>query len=121
MNRKEALGVVFDQVGSPTYAEDLASAILEIIRKTEEGNVPFEGGIYHYANEGICSWYDFAVAIAELIRSNCKIKPLETKDYPTAAPRPAYSVLNKSRIKSVFSLEIPYWRDSLKKCTERLS
>jgi len=121
LGQKKELGVVFDQTGSPTYAGDLAQAILDIIQKVEDGSAPFQPGIYHCANEGVFSWYDFAIAIAELIHSECRIIPIETKDFPTAAPRPAYSVMNKNKIKSVYNIRLPYWRDSLKRCITSLS
>ncbi len=114
------LNVIFDQIGSPTYAADLAKAILDIIRLNDSGNVPLWSGIYHYSNEGVCSWYDFAKAIFELNNVSLKVYPIETKDYPTPAKRPYFSLLNKSKIKADFGLKIPYWRDSLKECLERL-
>lgn len=109
---KESLGVIFDQVGTPTYARDLAKTILDIIPKINNENVE----IYHYSNEGVASWYDFAKQIMELSDSKCKINPILTVDYPTPAQRPHYSILNKSKIKSKFNIDIPYWRDSLKDC-----
>lgn len=111
------LNVVFDQTGTPTYARDLAKAILDIIQKQ-----PVFNGVevFHYSNEGVASWYDFALAIIELSGINCKINPIETKDYPLPAIRPFYSVFNKSKIKQRFQIEIPYWRNSLKECIERL-
>lgn len=111
------LKVVFDQTGSPTYAWDLAALILAIIPKVN-GRHGVE--IFHYSNEGVASWYDFAKAIVEFSGINCRIVPIETKDYPLPAVRPAFSVFNKSKIKQTFGIEIPYWRDSLKKCVERM-
>ncbi|MEI6865495.1 dTDP-4-dehydrorhamnose reductase [Flavicella sp.] len=111
---REQLNVIFDQVGTPTWAGDLAGVILEIIRELEKGGS--QKGLYHYSNEGLASWYDFAVEIMELSNLDCKVLPIETKEYPTPAPRPAYSVLNKSKIKNDFGLEIPHWKQSLKKC-----
>lgn len=109
---RDQLNVIFDQIGSPTYARDLAKAILDIlVQKPAEFS-----GIYHYSNEGVCSWYDFAKAIFDLKGINCQVYPIETKDYPTPAQRPAFSLLNKAKIKTTFNLEIPYWRDSLKGC-----
>jgi dTDP-4-dehydrorhamnose reductase len=108
--RKE-LGVVFDQTGTPTYAGDLAGAILEIIATSEKGE--FIPGIFNYSNEGVCSWYDFAIEIMQKVKSGCRILPIRTSQYPLPAKRPEYSVLDKSKIKKTFSLEIPYWRDSL--------
>jgi dTDP-4-dehydrorhamnose reductase len=117
--RKE-IGVIYDQIGTPCYAEDLASAILTIINDSESTGI-FKSGIYHYSNEGVCSWYDFAVEIIKMSGLNCKVNPIETKDYPLPAKRPAYSVLNKSKIKETFGLEIPHWRDSLQKCMNEIS
>jgi len=113
------LGVVFDQTGTPCYAADLANSILKIIEFTEHSG-EFKSGIYHYSNEGVCSWYDFAIEIVKKAGLTCKIKPIETKDYPLPAKRPAYSVLNKSKIKESFSLDIPYWIDSLDRCLKEL-
>lgn len=106
------LGIIFDQIGSPTYAKDLAKAILDIIQQKPSNF----NGVYHYSNEGVCSWFDFAKAIFELEGIDCKTNPIETKDYPTPAKRPHFSLLNKHKIKATFALEIPYWRDSLKAC-----
>ena len=107
---REELSVVFDQVGSPTNAADLAEAILSIVYSDR-----FEGGVYHYSNEGVCSWYDFAKAIFELALIDCRVLPIESSQYPTPAKRPHYSVLNKAKIKSVYGIHIPYWRDSLQR------
>jgi len=109
------LGVVFDQVGTPTYARDLAKVILEIVDKHYEKLNNFKAEIFHFSNEGICSWYDFAKAIFEIKDIDIKINPIESKDYPTPAKRPFYSVLNKTKIKKEFGIEIPYWRESLKR------
>ena len=109
---REKLGVIFDQVGTPTYAYDLASAILDILPKIENENVE----IYHFSNEGVLSWYDFAKEIMEMAKIECRVDPIETKEYPTPAPRPHYSLLNKAKIKKTFGLEIPYWKESLDKC-----
>ena len=112
---REELGVIFDQVGTPTYARDLARAILAAVR---QGVVP---GIYHFSNEGVCSWYDFTKAIHRLAGiSTCKVKPLHTSEYPTKAKRPHYSVLDKTKIKNIYHIEIPYWMDSLQSCIEEL-
>jgi dTDP-4-dehydrorhamnose reductase len=119
-NEKENLGVIFDQVGTPTYARDLANTCLEILCKNTSENISKKGNLYHYSNEGVTSWYDFAISIMELGKVNCKVKPIQTKDYPTLAKRPHYSVLNKSKIKTDFKVEIPYWRDSLKGCIEKI-
>ena len=112
---RDSLGVVFDQIGTPTYANDLAQAIYTIINK---GIVR---GIYHFSNEGVCSWYDFTVAIHRLARiTSCKVKPLHTAEYPAKANRPAYSVLDKTKIKTTFGIEIPHWEESLKRCIDTL-
>lgn len=112
---RDKLGVVFDQVGTPTYARDLARAIMQIL---EKGVVP---GVYHFTNEGVTSWYDFTIMIHKLAGiSGCRVSPLHTEDYPTPATRPHYSVLDKSKIKKTFGIEIPYWVDSLKECVDIL-
>lgn len=109
------LGVIFDQIGTPTYAHDLAVAIMTAINK---GIVP---GLYHFSNEGVISWYDFAKAIHRIAGiTTCHVKPLHTAEYPTPARRPHYSVLDKTKIKKVYGIEIPYWEDSLKDCIEKL-
>lgn len=115
---RDELKVIFDQVGTPTYATDLARAILEIVKKREN----IEGiRIYNFSNEGAISWYDFAKTIMELKNIACTIKPIQSHEFPAKAPRPFYSVLNKARIKEDFELEIPYWKDSLKKCLAELA
>ena len=119
-NEREELGVIFDQVGSPTNGYDLAKTCLDILAYSKEANINSKGNLYHYSNEGVSSWYDFASAIMELGSIDCKIRPIETKDYPTPAKRPHYSVLNKSKIKIDFNIQIPNWRDSLDKCIEKL-
>ena len=112
---KSELGVVADQVGTPTYARDLAVAIMTAV---EQGIVP---GVYHFSNEGVISWYDFAKAIHRLAGINtCKVRPLHTEDYPTPAKRPAYSVLDKTKIKKTYGIEIPYWEESLADCIAKL-
>jgi dTDP-4-dehydrorhamnose reductase len=113
---KESLKVVFDQVGTPTYAADLADAILLVISKVIRNQIAFNAGIYHYSNEGVCSWYDFATEIIQESRLKCKVNPILTKDFPSATKRPFYSVLDKSKIKENYGIEIPHWRISLKKC-----
>lgn len=108
---RESLGVIFDQIGTPTYAHDLARAIYAAINK---GVVR---GIYHFSNEGVCSWYDFTVAIHRLAGiTSCKVQPLHTAEYPSKAARPHYSVLDKTKIKNTFDIEIPHWEESLKRC-----
>lgn len=114
---KANLNVIFDQVGTPTYASDLAKACLDILSNNEQLNA--KGKLYHYSNEGVASWYDFAKAIMEFGNMDCNIRPIETKEYPTPAKRPHYSILNKSRIKADFGLEIPFWRDSLQRCIQQ--
>jgi len=113
---RESLGVIFDQIGTPTYARDLALSILKIVDK---GIV---SGVYHFSNEGVCSWYDFAITIHKLASiTNCKVNPLHTEDYPTKARRPYYSVLDKTKIKSTFGLDIPHWEKSLEECMQYLN
>jgi dTDP-4-dehydrorhamnose reductase len=115
-NEKDSLGVIFDQIGTPTYAGDLAKAILQIIDSNK-----WIAGIYHFSNEGVASWFDFTKAIHEMYGiTSCKVNPIETKDFPSKTPRPAYSVLNKSKIKQAFGIEIPYWRDGLARCIQFL-
>jgi len=113
---KEQLGVIFDQVGTPTYAKDLAKTILDILPKIDNEKAE----IYHYSNEGVCSWYDFAKEIMRMAKLACTVNPIETKDYPTAAKRPHYSLLNKAKIKKEFGIVIPYWKDALDDCLKRL-
>ena len=112
---RDSLNVIFDQIGTPTYAADLAEAIMKII--SSENSV---SGIYHFSNEGVCSWYDFTKTIHRLAGIDCKVNPIETKDYPVRTPRPFYSVLNKTKIKSVYRFEIPHWEESLVKCLTAL-
>lgn len=112
---RESLGVIFDQIGTPTYARDLARVIFVAIR---QGIVP---GIYHFSNEGVCSWYDFTKAIHRMAGiATCRVKPLHTEEYPTPARRPHYSVLDKSKIKSTYGVEVQYWEDSLQSCMAQL-
>ena len=112
---KPELGVIFDQIGTPTYARDLARVIMTAINK---GIVP---GIYHFSNEGVISWYDFTKAIHRLAGiTSCHVRPLHTAEYPTPATRPHYSVLDKTKIKQTYSIEVPYWEESLKECIEKL-
>lgn len=116
---RDELGFVFDQIGSPTYAGDLAAAILAIVVSDERD--AFIPGIYHYSNEGVCSWYDFTVKILEIAGISSRVRPIETKDYPTRAVRPPYSVLSKSKIKQTYGIAIPHWESSLRVCMERLT
>ena len=112
---RETLGVVFDQIGTPTYAKDLACVIFEAIN---HGIVP---GIYHFSDEGVCSWYDFTLAIHRIAGiSTCKVSPLHTDEFPAKAPRPNYSVLDKTKIKKTFGIEIPHWEESLVACMKKL-
>ena len=112
---RPVLGVIFDQIGTPTYARDLAVAIMTAIN---EGIVP---GIYHFSNEGVTSWYDFTKAIHRIAGiKECQVRPLHTAEYPTPANRPHYSVLDKTRIKTVYGIEIPYWEESLAECIAKL-
>ncbi|SKC18870.1 dTDP-4-dehydrorhamnose reductase [Dyadobacter psychrophilus] len=113
---RDQLGVIVDQVGSPTYAIDLAGAILDIIASDSK-----EYGIYHYSNEGVTSWYDFAKAVFDISETEIKLNPVKTSEYVTKAVRPAYSVMDKTKIKTAFGIQIPYWRDSLALCLERLA
>ena len=126
---KDSLGVIFDQVGAPTYARDLAKAILDIVAFLEAEAThpestfgcaplgePSDVQIYNYSNEGVCSWYDFAKEIMSMVKIDCQINPIETKEYPTPATRPHYSLLNKAKIKKEFGIIIPYWKDSLGEC-----
>lgn len=108
---KETLSVVFDQVGTPTYAGDLVNVIYTIIQKNN--NTDIRNQIYHFSNEGVCSWYDFAVAINEASGHNCNIKPCHSNEFPSKVTRPSFSVLDKSKIKDVLGIEIPYWKDSM--------
>jgi dTDP-4-dehydrorhamnose reductase len=117
---RNELNVIYDQIGTPTNASDLAKTCLDILAYSKETNINTKGNVYHYSNEGVASWYDFARAIMDLGEVDCKIKPIETKDYPTAAKRPHFSILNKAKIKNDFEIEIPYWRDSLAICISKL-
>jgi dTDP-4-dehydrorhamnose reductase len=113
---KESLKVVFDQTGTPTYASDLANTIMYIISRVIRNQIAFNAGIYHYSNEGVCTWYDFAYEIAREAGLKCKVIPVLSKEYPSPARRPPYSVLDKSKIKENYEIEIPHWRTSMKKC-----
>ena len=116
-SEKDELKVVFDQIGTPTYARDLATVIFAIIQNDQFKD---RKGVYHYSNEGVCSWYDFAKAINDLFGNNCNIIPCHSDEFPAKVPRPHYSVLDKTNIKNDFSIEIGYWKDSLCKCVELL-
>lgn len=115
---REQLNVVFDQVGTPTYAGDLALAIFSII---EAGVYEGNEGIYHFSNEGVCSWYDFAVEIANVAgNTNCRINPCHSCEFPSPVTRPPYSVLDKTKIKNTFDIDIPHWRESMEYCIKRI-
>ena len=115
---KPELKVVFDQVGTPTYAQDLADLIVKIITDRTFRDHP---GVYHYSNEGVCSWYDFTKMIAEIAgNKGCDIKPCHSDEFPSPVTRPSYSVLDKTKVKTTFDIEVPYWTDSLKKCISNL-
>jgi len=117
---RDSLNVIFDQVGTPTYAKDLAKAIMSIIQSQAFNQADFKTNVVHFSNEGVCSWYDFAKTIFELTSIECIVNPIETKDYRTPAARPYYSVLNKAKIKRTYHLAIPYWKDSIKQCLTAL-
>ena len=113
---RDELNIIYDQIGTPTFAGDLAEVILEILPKINNKHVE----VFHYSNEGVSSWYDFAAAIFELSDSKCKVKPIKSSQFPTIAKRPLYSVLDKTKIKETYQINIPYWRESLKKCLKIL-
>ena len=115
-SERDSLKVVFDQVGTPTYAKDLAMLIAKVI----DEDMLDRTGTYHYSNEGAISWYDFAKAVCELSGNTCNILPCHTEDYPSKAERPRFSVLDKTKVKETFGISIPYWRDSLVDCIKRL-
>lgn len=117
-SEKESLNVVFDQVGSPTYAADLASTISTII----ETNQIDKQGIYHFTNEGVCSWFDFTIEIARLVGcSKCAIRPCHSDEFPTKVARPHFSVLDKTKVKNTFGVNIPHWTESLRKCIDKIN
>jgi len=121
MKEKESINVVNDQIGSPTYAGDLAEAIMQMLQQSNALNQePSANKIFHYCNSGIISWYDFAVAIQQHSKSNCQVNPVPSSAYPTAAKRPAYSVLDTKKIRKTLSIPIPQWEGSLEKCLQRL-
>lgn len=119
---RDHLNVVFDQIGTPTYARDLAAAILTIISQIENDSTLRSScyGVFHYSNEGVSSWYDFAQAIFKSTKTDCTVAPIETVDYPTPAKRPPFSVLNKGKIKKTTGIKIPHWEDALQRCLEAL-
>ena len=113
---RDELGIIYDQIGSPTYARDLAAAMLRLT----ESDAFFQSGIYHYSNEGVCSWYDFAHAIFEMSGTEVNLRPILTTQYPTPAERPPFSLLAKEKFRATFDMQIPYWRDSLRRCLGEL-
>lgn len=115
-DERDSLNVIFDQVGTPTYAADLAAAIVQIIPQIKPG----QKEIYHFSNEGVCSWYDFAAEIMKVSGLRCVVNPIMGKDYPLPAPRPFYSVLNKAKIRADFGIEIAHWSDALRRCIDLL-
>ena len=122
MNEKDSISVVNDQIGSPTYAADLAEAILQIITSLHPHNSPFTThGIYNFSNEGIISWFEFAEAIKEIIKCPCEVQPIPTSAYPTPAKRPAYSVLDKTKIQEAFGIQLKDWKESLEACIGKIS
>ena len=116
---KSEINVINDQLGSPTYAADLAEVIMKFVEKMKQGNDFF--GIVNYCNDGVTTWFDFAEEIKSMVRSNCKINPIPTSSYKTAAKRPLYSVLDTSKIKNLLHLDIPTWKESLEKCIKLLN
>lgn len=117
---RESIRVVFDQIGTPTYAADLADTIMVIVARVIRNQIAFNAGVYHYSNEGVCSWYDFAFEIIREAGLKCKVIPILSKDYPSPVKRPLYSVLNKGKIKENYGIEIPHWSASLQKCIKLL-
>ena len=113
---RDSVKVVFDQVGTPTYARDLAALVVKVI---DEGMLD-RTGTYHYSNEGAVSWYDFAKAVCELSGNSCDIQPCHTAEFPSKARRPRFSVLDKTKVKETFGITVPYWRDSLEDCIARM-
>lgn len=122
-SEREQLNVVFDQIGTPTYARDLAQAILDVIQKVENQEIDPDilRGVYHYSNEGVTSWYDFTKAIFDIRNISCRVNPIESVQYPTPAARPPFSVLNKTKFRTTFGLDIPHWHDSLIACLKELN
>ena len=115
-----SLNVISDQICTPTYARDLAKVCMDIISTLDSEKISNKGKVYHYSNEGVASWYDFACSVIALSGSKCKVKAIQTTDYLTTAKRPHYSVLNKTKIKNDFKVDIPYWKESLKECINKL-
>jgi dTDP-4-dehydrorhamnose reductase len=121
-SEKPSIGVVYDQIGAPTYAPDMAFAILNLLQKIQTGNLAPEqlSGIWNYANAGVTSWYDFAWAILSHIKSTCTVHPIRSEQYPTPATRPPFSVLDTTKFKTAFEVEIPHWQDSLQRCLKAM-
>ena len=121
-NERDSLNVVFDQIGTPTYARDLAQAILTVVANIDTGSLPASQayGVFHYSNEGVTSWYDFAQAVFEIENIDCQLGAIESVEYPTPAKRPPFSVLNKSKIKARLGVDVPHWRDGLKRCLQAM-
>ncbi|HHB78695.1 MAG TPA: dTDP-4-dehydrorhamnose reductase [Saprospiraceae bacterium] len=119
---RDQLNIVYDQIGTPTYAHDLAKAMMDIAQKFENKELDAANinGVFHYSNEGVASWYDFAMAIFELDGITCDVRPILSKEYPTPARRPPFSLMDKGKFKSTFGLTIPYWRESLKTCLQEI-
>lgn len=119
---RDKLSIVYDQIGTPTYARDLAKAMMDIAVKFDQGQLDKNdiNGVYHYSNEGVASWYDFAVAIFDLENIDCQVSPILSKEYPTPARRPHFSLMDKGKFKANFGLSIPYWRKSLVDCLDEL-
>lgn len=117
-SEREELRVIFDQIGTPTYAGDLAYAMMTVVEQAENGF--FTAGVYHYSNEGVCSWYDFTVKILQIAGLKTRVVPIESKEYPAKAARPHFSVLNKAKIKTTYGVTIPHWEESLRKCMVEL-
>lgn len=117
---RDIINVVYDQIGTPTYAKDLACTIIRIIQKIESGQVDTPG-IYHYSNEGVISWYDLACFIVEYYKLPCRVKPITTEEYKTLAVRPRFTVLDKRKVKSTFGIDIPHWHESLLDCLNELA
>jgi dTDP-4-dehydrorhamnose reductase len=119
MKERSTLNVVNDQLGSPTHAKDLSETILQIMSKANAGKI-FHSGIYHFSNDGVISWYEFATAIRDIKKLNCSVLPITTAQYPTPAKRPFYSALNKEKIRFIFDIALKNWRESLEECLRRL-
>jgi len=118
---RDVLNIIFDQVGTPTYAFDLAKVIMTIVESERFNQAKVRSELYHFSNEGVCSWYDFAKTIFELSEVSCNVNPIETKDYPAPVARPHYSLFNKAKIRQDFNLNIPYWKESLHHCLNKLT